>query len=108
MRVYTTGMKLPSQTEYELLVVLAPRELPGRTVAQRYEEQTGRGIAYGTLYTTLRRMTEAGWIKARDDEDEDGRVRHFKVTGLGDRAITEGRKTFSALATLGLSPRRAG
>ena len=93
-------MKLPSQKEFELLALLSDgREHAGRAVALRYKEETGRTISYGTLYTTFRRLRSAGWIDAREDEDQDGRVRYFRVVGAGERVLTRARAHYAAMAT---------
>ncbi len=34
-----------------------------------------------------RRLKEAGWVESRDDEDGDGSVRFFKITGNGLAAL---------------------
>lgn len=80
-------MKLPSPTQMNLLQALGAREISGRNLAKRYEQETGHSISYGTLYTTMRRLEEAGWVESRDDEDGDGRVRLFKITENGHKAL---------------------
>jgi len=76
-------MKLPSKTEMGLILALGAREISGRDLAKRYQHETGKVISYGTLYTTLKRLKDGGWVESRDDEDADGRVRFFKLTGPG-------------------------
>jgi DNA-binding PadR family transcriptional regulator len=76
-------MKLPSPTEFNLLMALGAQEMSGRDLARRYESEQKRSISYGTLYTAMRRLKDSGWVTVRDDEDEDGRVRFFKLTGSG-------------------------
>ena len=85
--------KVPSRTEYELLV-LTIKERTGREIADAYRKSVGRRISYGTLYTTLRRMKEAGWIAVRDDEDQDGRLKWFRILGAGARALQRARAPF--------------
>ena len=69
-------------------------------MATRYKEEAGRSISYGTLYTTFRRLREAGWVDSRDDDDQDGRVRYFRLLGAGARALMAGRRHYAALADL--------
>lgn len=76
-------MKLPSPTEFSLLQALGAQEMSGRDLARRFASEQGRSISYGTLYTAMRRLKDGGWVTVRDDEDEDGRVRFFKLTGNG-------------------------
>jgi len=94
-------MKL-SEREMQLLALVSFRELAGREVARRYEKETGKSIAYGTLYTTFRRLREDGLVSVRDDEDSDGRIRYFRITGTGKRAVEEARRHYEALGAFGL------
>ena len=82
-------MKLPSPTEMALLEALRAREISGRDLAKRYEEGTGRPISYGTLYTTMRRLKEDGWVEAREGDQGDRRVRFFKIKGNGLKALSK-------------------
>lgn len=95
-------MKLLSPIETQLLALVANEELSGREVAQIYKEKTGAAISYGTLYTTFRRLKEQGWVKTREDHDEDGRVRFFKIDVDGRRALAKSRESHAELATFGL------
>lgn len=85
-------MKMPSPTELDLLDALGARERSGREVAQLYTKEQGKGISYGTLYSALRRLVETGWLETRDGEDEDGRIRYFKLTGPGIKALPHARQ----------------
>jgi DNA-binding PadR family transcriptional regulator len=94
-------MRLPSPVELQLLALVGD-ERPGREVAKAYEKETGRQISYGTLYTTFRRLREAGWVSVRDGEDEDGRIRWFKITASGRTAECLARDYYQSLAAFGL------
>lgn len=89
----------PSPTELELLG-LTIQERSGREIAKRFKEVMGREISYGTLYTTLRRMSDAGLVRAREDHDEDGRVRYYKITAVGARAWNAARDSFQRIARI--------
>lgn len=80
-------MKLPSPLEMDLLCALGSREVSGRELAKRYESEHGKSISYGSLYTTMRRLKETGWVEMREDEEVDRRVRYFKMTGHGISAL---------------------
>lgn len=95
-------MKILSPTETQLLSIVSTNELSGRDVAKLFKQETGDSISYGTLYTTFRRLKEQGWVNTRDDEDEDGRVRFFSITGHGQRALREARLFYSSIANFGL------
>lgn len=94
-------MDLPSSTEFQLLTLVVT-ERSGRDVAQLFKKETGRTISYGTLYTTFRRLREWGWVTVRDDGDEDGRVRWFRITASGSKAMDRAREQFRGLAEFGL------
>jgi len=94
-------MSSPSPTEMQLLALVSDEELSGREVAKLFKESTGKAISYGTLYTTFRRLKDAGWVSVRDDEDEDGRIRYFRIDGPGIRALARGREFYRRIATFG-------
>ncbi len=99
-------MGLPTDTEFQLLA-LTVTERTGREVGKLFEKETGRSISFGTLYTSFRRMREAGWVAMRDDEDEDGRLRWFRITGAGVEALALARERYQQLAKFGLRGRLA-
>lgn len=101
---YYFRMKWPSPTETALLDLMGTRERTGREIAEAYAEEHGSTISYGTLYTALRRLKEGGWIDMRDDEDEDGRLRYYKLSGTGVKMLPKLRRmgeTFGLLAAGG-------
>ena len=89
--------------EMQLLALVAgTEELSGQEVFNLYREETGKCISYGTLYTTFRRLKENGWVKVRDDHDEDGRIRFFQIDIDGRRALDNGRRYYASIASFGL------
>jgi len=91
-----------------LLEILSEHgELAGREVAKQFKAETGKTISYGTLYTTLRRLKEQGWVSTRDDEDEDGRVRFFSLDPRGKAGLNFARKYQAAASGLQWKPRFA-
>ncbi|MBK8096041.1 MAG: PadR family transcriptional regulator [Planctomycetes bacterium] len=94
-------MDLPSTVEFQLLALVVT-ERSGRDVAHALKNETGRTISYGTLYTTFRRLRESGWVSVRDDVDEDGRVRWFRITAAGLKAMERAREQYRGLAEFGL------
>ena len=95
------AMKLASDTELRLLVLLT-REQNGRELAAAFRKSTGKGLSYGTLYTALRRLRERGWVSMREGSDDDGRIRWFRITGSGTRAVDAAREHHLELANFGL------
>jgi DNA-binding PadR family transcriptional regulator len=80
---------------------MGSRSLSGREIAERYLQETGRSISYGTLYTTMSRLRDLGWVSQTDAQDEDGRLRYFEITGAGSRALADAREFFARLFRLG-------
>ena len=91
-----------SNLEFQLLALLGSKEQTGREVAAAYDRETGGKLSYGTLYTTLRRLKESGFLDARDADDVDGRVRYFKINGHGRAALAASRAQYQTLAAFGL------
>lgn len=89
----------PSRLEFELLA-LTITERSGREIAQLYERETKKSLSYGSLYTTLRRMREAGWMKVREDPRGDGRTRLFKVTGAGTAVFNSAKQSFARFGSI--------
>jgi DNA-binding PadR family transcriptional regulator len=77
-----------SERERQLMLLLL-QERTGREVAREFRREHGSPISYGTLYTTLRRLNEAGFVDVtREDEDADGRFRYYRLTGAGSKALS--------------------
>lgn len=98
--------KTPAPRELQLLALVISERI-GREVAKLLEAKTGDPAPYGTVYTLLGDMAEAGWVKARDGERGGRRVRYFKLTGAGVAALARGRQYYSKLAAFGL-PKAVG
>jgi DNA-binding PadR family transcriptional regulator len=87
-----TDVKLPSQREAAILSILINGEKYGREIRNEYEERTGRSLPLGALYVTLSRMEDGGLVNSRMGESvhERGgnRRKYFKMTGLGEHALS--------------------
>jgi DNA-binding PadR family transcriptional regulator len=92
-------VKRPSEVEFLLLALLGADEWTGRQVAKRYDSEVGKRIPYGTLYTTFSRLRDHGWVTTRDDSDSDGRLRYFKITATGRKAVVNTRAWYGSLAS---------
>ena len=84
------------------MALVTDQERSGREVAKLYEQETGKSISYGTLYTTLRRLAESRWVKVRDDADKDGRLRYFSIDVDGRKALAEGREYYAGIASFAM------
>lgn len=85
----------------ELLAALGPSRCTGRELAKRYRELTRRNISYGSLYPTMARMSNAGWVEQTEGQDTDGRLRFFRLTGKGIQVWTAAREYHCRLFGLG-------
>jgi PadR family transcriptional regulator, regulatory protein PadR len=98
--------------EFEQLVLLAlirlDRDGYGVSVRDEIAARTGRDADFGTVYTTLARLEEKGFVTSRlgDATPERGgrRKKHFAISAAGRRALS---RTLAALRTMsrGLGPR---
>lgn len=83
--------QLPNHREAVLLSCLINGEKYGRELRTEYEERCGRAIPLGSLYTTLDRMEDKGFLKSRFGESvhERGgnRRKYYRITGHGAAAL---------------------
>jgi DNA-binding PadR family transcriptional regulator len=83
--------------EFELLVMLAVLRLGenayGVPISREIEEQTGRDVAFGTVYATLERLQQKGYVRSHLGDatpERGGRAkRYFCVTATGLRTARE-------------------
>jgi PadR family transcriptional regulator PadR len=83
--------------EFEELVLLMIAILDGQaygvTVSQEIENHTGRIVTFGAVHNTLIRLEEKGFVSSElggaTTERGGRRKRLFKVTALGNRALTD-------------------
>src|SRR5215470_2468344 len=83
--------------EFELLVMLTVLRLGdgayGVPISREIERQTGRAVAFGTVYSTLERLQEKGFvcsILGDATRERGGRAkRYFQVTSAGLRTVRE-------------------
>lgn len=92
--------KVPSPRELQLLALVVTKRI-GREVAKLLEQETGKKAPYGTVYTVLGDMAEAGWVDAEDGERNGRRIRSFQISGLGAAALNRGREYYRGLAGFG-------
>jgi len=97
--------KRSSLGEFELLVLATIVRLGDRAygaeIFRELEEQTGRDIAMGAVYTTLYRLEEKGLLSSEVGEAtpvRGGRARrYFSIEGAGVEAV---RRSVQALGAL--------
>jgi DNA-binding PadR family transcriptional regulator len=91
--------------ELELMVMLAMIRLGddayGVPIAREIEQQTGRGVAFGTVYATLERLQDRQLVRSSLGEctpERGGRAkRYFEATPAGLRAVRQARQSLIRL-----------
>lgn len=91
--------------EFELVVMLAVIRLGagayGVPISREIEEQTGRDVAFGTVYSTLERLQRKGFVRSDLGDatpERGGRAkRYFRVTQTGLRTVRETKQNLSKL-----------
>jgi DNA-binding PadR family transcriptional regulator len=95
----------PSLGEFELVVMLTILRLGddayGVPISREIEQQTGRTVAFGTVYATLERLQKKGLVRSNLGEatpERGGRAkRFFRVTSTGLRTVREAKQTLIRL-----------
>ena len=91
--------------EFELLVMLAVMRLGedayGVPISREIEEQTGRDVAFGTVYATLERLQEKGLLRSDLGDptpERGGRAkRYFRITPTGLLKVRDTRQSLIRL-----------
>ncbi len=80
-----------TSAEFHLMLVLADGEMHGYGMMQAVKETTHGTlkIGPGTLYTTIKRLLERGWLVELDLREDDAgeRRRYYKLSGFGGRVL---------------------
>ena len=82
---------VPSPMQMKVLLLISDKR-SGRELVELYRREWGESIPDGTLYTTLRRLKEAGWVSVEEARNADGRVRFFQLSARGAKARDRGRE----------------
>ncbi|BDI29438.1 hypothetical protein CCAX7_14890 [Capsulimonas corticalis] len=83
--------------EFEEIVLLAVARLEtsayGVSIWQTVEEHAQRGVSVGSIYATLERLEQKGFISSRQGEatpERGGRAkRYFQIEATGEQALNE-------------------
>lgn len=84
--------RLPNVREARILELLSSGELYGRQIRDRYQTDYEESFALGSLYTTLGRMIDKGYLAARLEAPKPGERdgyhrKYFRLTGAGAEAL---------------------
>lgn len=94
-----------SEPAVQVLVSLAAGPKHGWVIADEVEDRTGRRPQPATLYGTLGRLEDRGWITALEPE---GRRRPFAVTDAGRRVLQARLDELDGLVAAGRLALRPG
>jgi DNA-binding PadR family transcriptional regulator len=91
--------------EFELLVMLAVIRLGdaayGVPISREIEQETGRDVAFGTVYATLDRLQKKGLLRSDLGDatpERGGRAkRYFRATPTGLRTVRETKQSLTRL-----------
>ena len=90
---------------FELLVLLAlirlGDEAYGVPISEAIEEGSGKEVAMGSVYITLERLEQKGFVSSRLGEptaERGGRAKtYFRITAKGLREVRQARRTLMNL-----------
>jgi DNA-binding PadR family transcriptional regulator len=86
---------------FHVLLALSEGPLHGYAIMQRVEEVSGLDMGPGTIYGSLRRLSEAGWVEeAGTDSSDARRGRSFALTEQGVAALAEEARRITRLARM--------
>jgi PadR family transcriptional regulator, regulatory protein PadR len=91
--------------EFELLIMLTIIRLGedayGVPISREIEQQTGRSVAFGTVYATLERLQRKGFVSSNLGDatpERGGRAkRYFRATSTGLRTVRETKRSLIRL-----------
>lgn len=92
---------IPSEKEMKILSLI-DSPLSGKAIGELYKKKAGFEIPSGILYSTLRRLTKAGFVISKSKKGMDGRFRLFQITYQGIKALNKGRRYHHDLADFGV------
>lgn len=98
---------------FHVLLALSGEPMHGYAVMKRVEEDSGLRMGPGTVYGSIHRLIEAGWVRDVGADREDARRgRRFALTPAGRGALQAEAARITRLARLPevreLAPARGG
>lgn len=86
---------------FHVLLALAEGPLHGYAIMQRAEEASGQSMGPGTIYGSLSRLSDAGWVAELEIGSGDPRRGHsFELTELGREALAAEAQRITRLAAM--------
>lgn len=85
---------------FHALLALADGAAHGYAIMQTVQKAAGFEMGPGTVYGTLSRLEESGWVEETTVQGGDGRRRYWRLTGDGRAALRAESARLAALADL--------
>jgi DNA-binding PadR family transcriptional regulator len=86
---------------FHVLLALSGGPLHGYAIMKRVEQDSGLAMGPGTVYGSIRRLAEAGWVSDAGVDTEDARRgRAFALTQSGQEALRAEAARIMRLARL--------
>lgn len=86
---------------FHVLLALSDGPLHGYAIMQRAEEASGLSMGPGTVYGSLQRLSDAGWVEEAPSDSEDARRgRSFGLTDAGREALATEARRITRLADM--------
>jgi PadR family transcriptional regulator, regulatory protein PadR len=83
--------KITTNREAVILDILINGERAGRDIRNEYESRTNMKMPLGSLYTTLTRMEDSGFVNSHTGDTNPERRgyprKFFTITGTGERSL---------------------
>lgn len=78
-----------SSAVFHVLLALADGPLHGYGVMKRVEEDSGQKLGPGTIYGSIQRLRDAGWLTVAEpaDDGDSRRGKRFELTDQGEAAL---------------------
>lgn len=84
---------------FHVLLALSEGPLHGYAIMQRAERVSGQSMGPGTIYGSLQRLADAGWVAEVEAEPDDARRgRSFELTEAGRTAFAHEARRITRLA----------
>ena len=98
----TTGPTPLTPAVFHVLLALVEGPLHGYGIMKRVEAESGLGMGPGTIYGSLGRLEDAGWVEERstDGEGDARRGKAFALTPSGREALSVEAARITRLARM--------
>lgn len=92
-------MTAPTSLQFIILTALAGKSMHGYALVEEASEALGRRAGVATVYASLERLMELGWILPERDEVVDGRLRrYYKISPAGLQSLSDEAKEMARRA----------